>query len=149
MFHLKQCVAGGGLISVMTSETTILVVFAIAVVGGVAVVIAGMRHRARLLEMTHRERLAMIERGMVPPERGPTDFAHTVHDRSVASQKMFSVGVVTTAFGLGLGMLITFAGGAPGPGIGVGGAIALLGLAVLVNARFAAGPSPPKPDDPR
>ena len=51
----------------MTPESAIALVFGFATLGGVVVIVSGMRHRARILEMAHRERLAMIERGITPP----------------------------------------------------------------------------------
>jgi hypothetical protein len=129
----------------MDPEAAIVVVFAIAVLAGIIVVVSGMRHRAHVLEMAHKERLAMIERGiMPPPERDPATFDDSWRAHSLGSQRMLSAGIVMMGFGIALGMLITFAGGAPGSGIGVGGAIALIGAAFVVNARFAGSPPPPR-----
>ena len=41
---------------------------ALIVVGGVVVMVAGIRHATRQAELQHQERLAMIERGMTPPD---------------------------------------------------------------------------------
>ncbi len=130
----------------MDPETAIIIVFAIAVFGGLVVVISGMRHRARLLEMAHKERLAMIERGIMPaPERDPAAFDQTWRTSNLGSQRMLSAGIVLTGFGVALGLLISIAGGAIESGIGVGGAIALIGLAFVVNARFAGSARPSQP----
>ena len=49
----------GELLAVILSLATLL--------GGVVVILAGLWYRARMRELGHQERLAMIERGMIPP----------------------------------------------------------------------------------
>ncbi len=105
----------------------------IFVLGGFAVVLFGLQTRVKLREMRHRERLAMIERGLVPPEEEDRP-----HLRSAVSQdrqrRLSTLGVVVVGIGLGLMLLISVAGRAPSAGVGVGGAIVVLGIAFLVNA---------------
>jgi hypothetical protein len=118
----------------MSHESYLVSIFALVVAGGVAVVIAGMRHRAKALELVHRERLAMIERGMVPPPiAGPLGEPLMLHDRPAPHGRLLSIGVVTIAFGLALGMIIGFAGNTPNVAVGIGGAIVFIGLAFVVN----------------
>jgi len=122
----------------------VLVLFVIVVLGGVGIVIAGMKHRAKILEMAHRERLAMIERGLTPPpERDPEVFDHAWHIReSTAARRMRSAGVLVMGSGVALGLLISLPGGEPEIGVGVGGAITALGVAFVVNAQLSLEKSP-------
>lgn len=80
-------------------------------------------------EFRHRERMAMIERGMTPPDQVLGDAtlkkAHGI--------KM-TLGIMLCGFGLALMMLIAFAAGAPGTGFGIGGAFVMIGLAFIVAA---------------
>jgi MFS family permease len=101
------------------------------IVGGVVVMVAGIRHATRQAEFQHQERLAMIERGMNPmePER------QTVGQRRAYGFKM-SLGILLCGLGLGLLMLITFAAGSAGIGFGIGGAVAMIGLAFIASALF-------------
>lgn len=106
-----------------------------------------MRHRAKMLEMEHRERLAMIEKGLMPsPERDPRQFYDTFHTRQQAtlgSRRAMSAGIVVIGFGLGLALLIGFAGGDGDVAVGIGGAIAVLGAAFVVNALIHREPAAP------
>lgn len=119
----------------------------IAVAGGILIALLAMWQQTKLQEMRHRERLAMIERGLMPPpERDPAAF-HAI-DRSYDPPARFvSFGIAVVAVGLGVMLIIAFAGGAPGPAVGVGGAITLLGVAFIVNGLLQRGhrqiPAPP------
>jgi Domain of unknown function (DUF6249) len=122
-----------------------VVVIAITLIGGVAIVLAGMYQRIRTLEMAHRERLAMIERGLVPPpERDPEAFEQSLRSRRVGASRATAAGIVTIALGVALALLISVTAGQPNVGVGVGGAIAILGLAFVINGYFAAR----RPDGP-
>lgn len=128
-------------------------IFALVVFAGVFIVFMGLRQRSQHLEMQHRERMAMIERGIVP---GPEDaFVHGGHrpaaGRSGYSARSMSLGIIVVAIGLGLMTIISVAGEAPETGIGVGGAIAIIGAAFIINSLVGRGqPSPPvlPPSDP-
>ena len=128
----------------MTPEVTLASVFVSLIVAGVFTIIAGMRHRARVLEMVHRERLAMIERGLVPPTEQPTSpyDQYTQRDRAKRSNRMLSVGIVIVGLGLAIAMLIGFASREPRIAAGVGGAIVVLGLAFIVTALVVHRPLP-------
>ena len=108
------------------------------IVGGVVVMVAGIRHATQQAEFQHQERLAMIERGMNPmePER------QAVGQRRSYGVKM-SLGILMCGLGLGLLMLITFAAGSAGIGFGIGGAVVMVGLSLVASALFAdrQGPS--------
>lgn len=97
-------------------------------------------------EFRHRERMAMIERGMTPPDQVLGDAAL----RKAHGFKM-TLGIMLCGFGLALMMLISFAAGAFGIGFGVGGAFVMVGLAFVVAAfsskreSEAVAPPPPLP----
>ena len=147
------------------AEAAILLGMMFLIAGGVIVLALAMNNRRKLREMEHRERLAMIDRGLVPPpELDPAGFESALGSRpSAAAGRARAIGIITIGFGLALMMLISFAGGSPGPGVGVGGAIAVLGAAFLLNgllssteasserppllrsSRTSSPPSPPEP----
>jgi hypothetical protein len=105
---------------------------------GVGLMIATMFNRRRYRELQHRERLAMIERGLIPsPERNPAGFESASGlgspVESGAGVGYRTAGVLMIGVGLGLLFLISFAGHEPGRGFGIGGAFAILGAASLLN----------------
>ena len=109
-----------------------LLLNAIFILGGVVVIVMAMSQRARRLEMQHRERLAMIERGMAPsPEADPAHFEASLGRPGVS--RYTTLGVAIVGVGIGVMLLIGVAGGAAEAGLGVGGAIAVLGFAFIVN----------------
>lgn len=128
----------------MEAETSVAIIFSLIVLGGVVVIIAGMRNRARILEMAHRERLAMIERGLTPPG----DLGGAYLERPAArSSRTLSLGIVIVGLGLGLAMLIGFASREPEIAVGVGGAVVVIGAAFIVTSLVVHGPLKP-PTDP-
>ena len=107
------------------------------IVGGVLIVLMGMRQRSLTLEMKHRERMAMIERGIVPGTAQDPEAVEAwqeSYDRPPSRSTTF--GVVVVAIGLALTLMIGFAGGARGPAVGVGGSIVVLGAAFIVNGEL-------------
>jgi hypothetical protein len=132
----------------MQPEELFAVVFALVVLSGVFIVIMGLRQRSHQLEMLHRERMAMIERGMVPaPETVMTGGHRPV---GAAGARSLSLGIVIVAAGLGLMTLIGVAFGEAEVGVGVGGAVAILGAAFIVRAQVVrpAASMPTRPDGP-
>jgi hypothetical protein len=100
-----------------------------------------MQSRRQIREMEHRERLAMIERGLLPaPEVDPAAFdrrfAGTRAPESPGAVRARSGGVIMIAMGLAFMFMISFAAGAPGVGIGIGGAFALVGAGFFVNSML-------------
>jgi len=126
----------------------------VAIIGGITAGIVSSITRGRVREMEIRERIAMIERGMVPPpESDPEAFDRRMHSmqafqRGHVAPRHRSAGVILIAVGLGLAVLMTYAGGVPQQGLGVGGFIVILGLGFFVNSLFA-NPIPPPPISPR
>jgi Domain of unknown function (DUF6249) len=123
-------------------EEVILVIFAMMIFAGIAVLWMAMQSRRRFREMEHRERLAMIERGLVPsPESDPLAFERSLPSSrtgSPVSARLRSAGVILIGFGLALTTLIWFAAEAPRIALGVGGAFAMIGLAFIANAMLTA-----------
>jgi hypothetical protein len=117
-------------------------VFSLMIFAGVAVLWMAMQSRRRFREMEHRERLAMIERGLIPsPELDPAAFeqrSNVAAPEPQATSRARSTGVMLIGFGLGLTMLLAFAFEVPEVGVGLGGAFALLGAAFVVNAMLSA-----------
>lgn len=112
---------------------------ALIIIGGVVVMVWGIRHATRQAEQQHEERMAMIERGLTPP-----DLAERGRDRQRRAHGFkMSFGILLCGLGVGLLMLITFAAGAAGTGLGIGGAVVAVGLAFIVSALFTErqGPS--------
>ncbi len=110
----------------------LLVLPGLFILGGFAVMVATVIRNGKVAELRHRERMAMIERGLTPPELATGDAG----SRQSASFKM-TAGIVLCGLGTALFMLIAFAGGAVGIGTGVGGAFAALGAAFIVSAMSA------------
>jgi hypothetical protein len=123
----------------------------IVLIGGLIIGGMALQHRAKLRELVYKERIAMIERGLVPPpETDPAEFDRTMREAVVArigaqpggpgerALRHRTAGVALIALGLGLMLIIGFAGENPSAGIGVGGAIMVLGAAGLVNSVFVA-----------
>ena len=122
----------------MRDEEATVIVFAMLIMAGVGLMIAAMFNRRGLREMEHRERLAMIERGLMPsPESDPGGFESAAGFKSIAESpagvRYRTAGVMMIGFGLALLMLITFTTHEPGVGFGVGGGFAVLGAASLLN----------------
>ena len=123
-------------------EEVTVFLMTLLILAGVAVLWMAMQSRRRIREMEHRERLAMIERGLIPPpELDPGLFERrtgmTSGPEPQAAARSRSIGVMMIGIGLGLIIMITFAGGAPSMGVGVGGAFAVLGAAFYINAMLS------------
>lgn len=120
----------------MREEQVILSVVMLIVFGGLGVLYLAMTNRRALREMEHRERLAMIQRGLIPsPEADPLAFEAATGGSydGRRSERWRSAGITIIGFGLALMMLLSFTAGEPGVGIGVGGAFAVLGFTLLLN----------------
>jgi len=110
------------------------------IVAGAALMIAAMHNRRLIREMEHRERLAMIERGVMPsPEANPAAFEAAAgflepdKDAVNRSQRYRTAGVLLIGLGLGLVFVIGVAARSPDVGWGIGGAWMSLGAASLLN----------------
>ena len=128
----------------MNESEVMVFLFSLMIFAGVAVLWMAMQSRRRFREMEHRERLAMIERGLIPsPEIDPATFERRTNvtpptPETQTTSRTRSTGVMLIGFGLGLMMLLAFAFEVPEVGVGLGGAFALLGAAFVVNAMLSA-----------
>jgi Flp pilus assembly protein TadB len=117
----------------------VVVVLGLFILGGTAVIWMSVQSRRQIREMEHRERLAMIERGLVPsPEVDPGAFEERMARSRVketpGSVRSRTAGIMMIGLGLAFMFMISFAAGVPSVGIGIGGAFALLGAAFFANA---------------
>jgi hypothetical protein len=140
-------------------EFAVVIVAFAMITGAVLVVVISGLQRGKLREMAHRERLAMIEKGIAPPpEMDPGRFERAMGqpawDDEVAARaaRYRRIGVVFIGIGAALWFVITFAGDAPETGFGLGGAVAVLGVAFYVNSQLELKHAPrrsPKTLEPR
>jgi len=132
----------------------LIMVMPIAVIiGGLIMGAMALHHRARLRELAYRERIAMIERGLMPPpEVDPKQFERTMSQvesladtgfyESSPSARYRSGGIVLVGIGVGVFFIVAFAGEAMAAGVGVGGAIAIVGAALLLNSCLSRNDRP-------
>jgi hypothetical protein len=149
----------------------------VTIVGAFAYGIIATIARTRVRELEIKERIAMIERGLVPaPETDPHGFDRAMrrlerldqhreyHDhRSSGGGRHRRAGVTLMGIGFGLMVLIAFAGENPQTAIGVGGFLVVMGLAFFINGLIdrrtevvhtatgvvATPPTTPPPSPPR
>jgi len=124
---------------VEAEEIIVVIIGSLSILAGLAVIWMAMQSRRHIREMEHRERLAMIERGLVPPpELDPAAFERKIGGTrapaSPGAARARSGGVMMITLGLALMFMLSFAAGEPGVGIGIGGAFALLGAGFFVNS---------------
>jgi hypothetical protein len=121
-------------------EQAIVISLVVVVLAGISVLWMSIHYRKRIREMAHRERLAMIDRGLVPPpEVDPARFerqAGLEPPLSRGAERSRSVGIVMIGLGLAFMVLISIAAEAPEAGVGIGGAFAVLGAAFLFNSML-------------
>jgi len=122
-------------------EVIVVILSALGILAGVAVIWMAMQNRRQIRELEHRERLAMIERGLAPaPEVDPLGFEKRFGPQRppppAGSVRARSGGVIMISLGLAFMFLMTFAAGEPSVGIGIGGAFALVGAGFFVNSML-------------
>ena len=123
-------------------ESAWVLVPLVAIVGGISYSIVKARAMARVRELEIRERIALIEKGLVPPpEKDPRGFeqAMSVIDRDPfygrrSPGRHRSAGITLIGVGFGLMFMIGFAGEDPGRAIGIGGFLVVLGVAFYINS---------------
>lgn len=136
----------------------------VAIIGGITSAIVATVSRGRVRELEIKERIALIEKGIVPPpEVDPQGFDRGIHRYEAAygwygqgrsAGRHRRAGVTLLGVGFGLMVLIGFSG-SPDEGFAVGGFICVLGVAFLINSFFeartasSAPPNPPAPPAPR
>jgi hypothetical protein len=112
------------------------IVFVIGMFAGVVVIFLAMRQRALQMEMQHRERMAMIEKGQVPQEPPRIYAGSPTGGGSAAGLRSITLGIVVISIGLGLMTIISLAGQSPEIGIGVGGAICIVGGGFIASGML-------------
>ena len=106
-----------------------------------AIVIYRMHIAGRMREQAHRERMAMIEKGLVPPAEADSkrlDAMMDWHPSTVlgSSQAAHSRRTGITLIGVGIGLMLMLYVLGSGRGSGAGVLLVVLGIAFLVNAVF-------------
>jgi hypothetical protein len=122
----------------VSEEQVMVSVFSLMIFAGVAVLWLAMSNRRALREMEHRERIALIQAGIVPaPEADPLAFETQFEPSSTLSRKdrWRTAGTLTVGFGVALFVLLSFTG-VSDIGVAVGGAFVVLGLSFLVNGTL-------------
>ena len=129
----------------MSTEVLFLIGVITAMAAGVTIVMMGLNQRNNQLEMRHRERMAMIERGLVPPP----EMAGSYHDadegrqvvtfqdkrRGAASRSQMTFGIVLIGAGLAFMTIVGIAADTPSVAIGIGGAFVVFGAALIVISQ--------------
>jgi len=119
--------------------TIALVIPIVAIAGWLLYAIVSVVMRSRIRELEVRARIAMIEKGMVPPpERDPGEFEKVMNStqptaasnyRQYRAYKLRSAGITMVAVGLGLWVMMY-------PSFRVGGFLVVVGLGFLVSGLF-------------
>jgi hypothetical protein len=131
----------------MEAEVLFSIMLGLAMVAGVTIIYMGLRQRAYSLELLHRERMAMIERGLVPPPEMQSyrGYDHQATRARGASTRALTAGIVVVALGLGFMTLIGVAAEAPNVAIGLGGAIVIIGAAFIIISIVSGRTQPERP----
>jgi hypothetical protein len=126
-----------------------------AIVGAFAYLIVATIMKTRVRELEIRQRIAMVERGLVPPpEADPRGFEKAMHaldagarrdDSWLRANRHRRAGISLIGIGFGLMLLISIAGGSPDSGLGVGGFLVIVGLAFVANGWFERRQAPTMP----
>lgn len=119
-----------------------------AITGWALLTLYRMYQAGQARDRLHRERLAMIDKGLVPPpESDPRQFERMMdwHPSSAGSRdrgsRSLRTGLLTIATGIGLALMNYLQAGDAldaRRGLGVGALLAVIGIAFLVNAMFEA-----------
>jgi hypothetical protein len=120
-----------------------------AILGAFVYIIIKTLAKARVRELEIRERIAMIERGLVPPpEVDPRGFDRAMsrmerRDFRTGSARHRRAGVTLMGVGFGLMVLIAFTAREPSIAIGVGGFLVVMGIAFFINSLMESPVEPP------
>jgi hypothetical protein len=116
----------------------------VLVLSGVGLIAMAMRGRQKLRELAIRERIALIERGTLPPpEVDPERFDRNLLAGSGGRRppnpkgtRYRTMGVMLMGLGGALFLLLTFAAGVADVAFGVAGGVFVLGLAAYFNGML-------------
>ena len=114
------------------------------VLGALTLIGMALRGRQRLRELAIRERIAMIERGLMPsPEADPERFDRNMLVAAALQRasnpkgtRYRTMGVMLMGLGSALYLLLAFAAGVPEIAFGVAGGIFVLGIASFANGNL-------------
>jgi hypothetical protein len=115
----------------------------VAIIGGFVIAGLGTYGQIRRREFEHRERLAMIEKGVAPAAAPPKAEADgilpTTSDVFAANQepreaRLRRGGFIVMAVGFGLGFMLWMTAHEEGAATGVGGFLVILGAAIFVSS---------------
>jgi hypothetical protein len=124
----------------LIGDSFVAFVFAIILLGGLGLIAYTLSGRQRLRELAIKERIALIEKGLVPaPEVDPARFETLVGLRrpvNSTAARYRSAGVILMGLGCAMLVLLAFAAGVPEIGLGIGGGLAVLGLASFINGSL-------------
>jgi hypothetical protein len=150
LFQLKQSPAAASLIALskeagVDTQGLVYLIPVAAIVGVFWMLNTSITSAARVREMKYRERIALIEKGIVPPPEVDPEGFETRRARrvSAAATRFMSGGVTLIGVGAMVGLLISLAAGQPQIGLGVGGGIATLGVFMVVNGWLMSRLAPP------
>ncbi len=115
-----------------------------------AYVIVRTLSHSRVRELEIRERIAMIERGLVPPpEVDPRGFdramdsVERLRDYRRTPGRHRRAGVTMMGVGFGLMVLIAFTSNETSVAVGVGGFLVVMGIAFFINSLMDSSPDVP------
>ena len=135
-----------GLLVTNWSQVAATLVFGAIILSGIGMIAMMVRARQRLQELAIRERIALIERGLIPsPETDPARFETLMSARrsvNPTAVRFQSAGVLIMGLGAALGVLLAFTARSVGIGIGLGGALAIVGLATFINGALISADPP-------
>jgi hypothetical protein len=122
------------------------VVAIVAIVGWMIVTVTRVISRNRVREMQVRERIALIEKGLVPPpEVDPAGFDRVMRrydadpwQRRHSPGRHLRAGIILIGVGVGLMLVIAGGSGSIRVAIGPGGFLVALGLAFVLIGLFDA-----------
>jgi hypothetical protein len=131
-----------------------LAIGAIAIIGWIVITMTRIISRNRVREMMIRERIALIEKGLVPsPEVDPAGFERVMRRTELdlwpprrAPGRHFRVGIILMGVGVGAFLVIGAGSGSFRQAMGPGGFLFALGVAFFIIGLFderAAPMSPP------
>jgi len=122
---------------------TAMIALLILMVAGLSLAWLALAGRQRMRELAYQERIAMIEKGLIPsPETDPAGFEAMLAPRRPSEKAILfrTAGVIITGLGLSMMLLLFFV--VPqirGIAIGVGGAVTVIGLTIVANAILLSG----------
>jgi len=131
-------------------EVAPFVVAIVAIIGWMIVTVTRVISRNRVREMQVRERIALIEKGLVPPpEVDPAGFDRVMRrydadpwQRRNAPGRHLRAGIILIGVGVGLILIIAGGSGSIRIAIGPGGFLVALGLAFVLIGLFESPDQP-------